>query len=140
MQLFRRTSFGGATAGSGGDGAAGVVGTASTASTPRGGQRESLLAPTNARREREERPPLPRFPEVRMPATSLLEAAYLGDLDGMKTFLEEGANPDTSQGGVTPLHLATQQVRRHCVLVFSCGGVRALAVLIVCCGRFPDCC
>lgn len=64
-------------------------------------------------RERDPRPMLPRFHDARMPPTSLHEAAYLGDADSVQTFLEDGYGVDSlaSPGDVTPLHLATMQVR-----------------------------
>lgn len=64
---------------------------------------------------RDPRPPPPAFPECRMPATSLHEAAFLGHLPSIKTFLDEdaaGVNTTLAEtSGLSALHLATQQAR-----------------------------
>lgn len=103
MPLFRRSNSSSA---EGGNGAAAEQ--AAAAHAPRG----AVLA-AGTRVLREERRPTPLYTEVRMPPTSLHEAAFLGDLTSLHTFLEDGANPDASGclSGMTPLHLATQQAQ-----------------------------
>ena len=132
MQLFRRGSSGSAAAAAAGSPAAPLGDAAGSILAAEAAARQAAAggAARAVRRARDPRPDPPFYPECRMPPTSLHEAAYLGDLPSIATFLEkDGVSPDSSDptyAALTPLHLATQQ-----------GQVKAMRALLVA-GAFPS--